>query len=1283
MEQSSTNQYRVPHEVPPPPPVTSPPAQELGAREVPVVGAVEASLGLGGPVVVELDGEALRVQLGSGLAVRAEELPEVRLRRLRVDLVEGVVQSEAEGLGPCFDRALTIALCSTLRHALGWRPGEALLERGLGRLPAAGRGGERRLWRWGGFPRGSVAVHPEAALRLELRGDFAALELTRPLVLRVLGLALPVIALRWIFGEARVEVEGRAPGPVRRLLLRAAAWWATRRLRRALPRAMTEPRYDLFRDAERRAHLAALWRALRGRSEAPGPEGYGLEDRGGGAHARARERVGGPAGLFSAAKAALAGVLATLRVSADAPPPATRALARIPLGTLGAVALGVDRGDAVVLTKHPAGARVEAARGLYVYADQFPELAELRVMRVVARVDAEAELELDLQTDPPLGAFLRAVLRRASRRHLLPRVPRERLREAGVVPQAEPREHHVLWRQGLGGGRALVVRTAPGAEVELRHGEEALELRAPAGLEVCFEGIAVLPAAVLRRVAYRWADGALSVEGVPGLGEFGQALLSQLVRVRVAPRAPAGLGLRGEVGPAAEGELAARWPVALVDVRVPVLGALQLRMERDDVLSAELTPVGMALHSERGLVLTAPELATSIVLRGACHGLRHCVVAVDSSPAPGDYVLELAARCADHYLVPLVRRVVPLWPDARPEEAWSIGHPLAGALAGRLGFGFQVTLPPGGALIVRREPGALSARARPSLRVTPDEGAWLAELELRGLRWASGEGRIEIDAEPPAGPLLQAVARRLLERWTPRALRDAVIERLALPAAAPYAPPPAPPTLPLVSFEAPLLGAVCVVADREHALALELRRERARVEFGKGLALQVPGLGVHVTVRALEVEFLPFTARVECRPTAGELEQQLVGHALRGLFARVMPLFWPAERGARGEREVLLSLARGRSWGPIELSVGKGGALALTLDREGVSLRADAGAGLRGPGLSWLPGFTLHGFAYRFESGALRVRIAGVEERRYREVDAISPRTEALLAGLVRALVLPRAPAWAQRLGLRILPPLPEPLPEPTRVEVLRVALPGGHARLAVTVDPGDTFELRADREEVAVTSEHGLHVDAPGLHVRLAVDRARYAMRTGEVQIGELGQLENAFAEALLRRTLEAFEPRAAEADRSALASLLDRFPVEADGRRVLYRSNLVRVLLRPDTAVVVRLAPGGLRVRAEPPLELDGPAALDFRLGGLRYGFADAAFHLEMTGEGLVAGAFRGWVVDEVEAQLGSLLRPVLPAALRTAGYRLARDPNPGATVAALVRIVAVSGLLLSTRG
>jgi hypothetical protein len=1259
MAHEPTDTYRTPHEDPAE--ARGAPREAIGRFTAPLVGDVDVELGLGRPVHLELDHRALAFEPGSGLVVRAEDLPTVELRRVDVDLVDGVVRTESDALGPFFDRALTVALCSALRQTLGWRPGSSLADHAARRLPRATRAGELPVWAGRAFPRARAALHPETRLALDLRGDALELTLSRPGILRVLGLGLKIVMARWVFATQRVEFRAAGVGPLRRAVLALVAWALTRRLRARLPAAMRVPGYDLFADEQRREHVRALIAGLRGRDEPPPTSA---------AHPLAREgegRKSGFAGVISIPKAAVFSALQSVAITADDMPEICRPLAKLPLGPFSGVALCTDRGGDVVLVKRSGGARLEATRGLYLFADPFPELAELRVARIVVDLDPDHGVGLDLQTEPPLGPLMRALVQRAAREHLLPRVPHQRLRDGGLLhgPDAA---HHTLWQQSLGGERRLVLRTAAGADVELRHGDEALSLIAPEGLELVFEGLP-LPPASLRRVDYRWADGALTVDGDPALGQFGQDLLAALARHRVAPRAPQGLGLHGAGAPDLDPAQERQYSAVLFDVPVPAVGRLQLRMDPADTLAANLGPAELDLLSLRGLLLVAPELGLSLQLRGARYRLPDRALHVDASPAPGPYVLALAGLCIEALAMPLLRRLVPLWPDVEEGARWQLLRPHT-ALLERLGLTVDVSLPPGAALTLRRAPDAFELGGTAPLQVDP------VDVALSRVRWLPEGERLELVAQPPAGPLLHEALRRALARFTPEAWVRALAERLALPPPSPPpAAPPAPAGLPLLELPLPLVGPLTLHLGAD--LGVDLRLERGQAELRGAAVVRADGLGLQVAPRRATLTFLPLGVRLDVDPPAGELEGQLAAHALRELLAPLLRLCWPAGRPARGDRDVLLALGDGQPWGPLELCVARGGALELRLDQGGLALRAEPGLFFAGAAAGWLPDFDLHALELRFADASVFVQISGIVEQHYHETAPVGPGTQSLVSHLLRALVLPRLPAWTQRLGLRVLPP-PPPLPaDPGRVAVWRAQLPGGYAKVIAAMDPGDVLTIRASRDELAFTSERGIHVDVPGLQLRLALPDVRYHMGSGEVQIGGLGQLENAFVEAALRRQLAHADPTAGDPETITLADLLDRFPVLDDGRRVLFADKLVRVLLAPSTTLVVRVEPGGLYVEADPPLRLDGVATADMLLAGLRYTFSDAAFQIHLTRGGLGGGILARLLGREGEAVLASVVHPLLPKAMRAPGYSLARDPDPSATLAALVRTLTLGKL------
>lgn len=1265
--------------------ILSPPHEDFGRLTVPLLGEVDLVLRLGRPLRLEVDTEALELSLGGGLEVLPTELPTASLRRIYVDFVEGIVETDGDGLGQFFAGALTVALCSALRHTVGWKPGASAAREGLAKLWAseAHQARLRRLRRR--LPGVHAAYDPLSVLSIEVRGDALELAVSRPLVVRALGLSFSVLHLRWVFATATLEVVNEPLGPLRRALVRAASKRATRWLRARLPPAMAEPGYDLFEDPERREHLIELAHHLSAgdMSKELGPGGH-VPSASDAAllHPRAREAAGGAASLFSAAKAALVAGLSTLRISAQDPPETTRALVTLPLGPFSSLALATDRGGDVALIKAEDGARVQATRGIYFYADQFPELAELRLIRSRVRLGRDDALELELQTEPPLGPFLEALVARLFAEHVAPRVPVAWLRERGVLAAQDGRARHLLWRQGLGDARELQVDTGGGSEIELHHQDDALVLVAPGGLSLAFQNLPQLPATQVRRIAYRWQDGALEIDGDPAFGPFGQAVLAELARRRVAPRAPAGLGLHRDGDLALDEALLARYSVEVVALPLPLLGRLELRMDPQDTLGGTLGPAELAVRSERGVLLAVPELGLALELRGLRYDLQERTLDVDAASPPGDYLVALAAACIDTLLVPLLRRALPLWPDADPDKTWPVRHVLSGTLGEWLGLGFDLSLPPGACLTLTRTPDALAIGATAPLQVRSAGESLIGEFAVESIRWRPEGEQIELVTQPPAGPLLHAAVRRLHAKFTPKVVVHALGERLGLPKPWPAPPaPPAPEHAPLATLDLPLVGPLTFHVDRQQPFALQLRRDGARLDFGAGLIVRLPELGIHLDARSAAITLLPFTVELTSLPPAGELDSWLLSHVVRGLFARVLPWFWPARHTTPSGQDVLVAFGSQKSWGPLEVCTAPGGALELRVEPEGLVLRSAEGIRFNGEALDWLPEFSLHEFTYRFADGGVNVRVEGIREHIYRESEAVGARTEAVLADLFRVLVVPRFPEWTQRLGLRILPQPPVPERDPGRITVLEAQLPAGLMHTLVHMDPYDVLVVGATRHEVWFDSERHLQADIPGLHLRIDIHAARYHLATGEVQIGEFGRLENAIVESLLRRALVAYDPAAARSEFSELAALLDRFPVDDEGRRILFDSKLARVLLPRETALVVRLSERGLLVSADPPLQIDGAVAMDYRFGGLYYSFDTAAFSLDLERDSVLAGLLRGKLVDAGEKQLDGLLRPILPTAMRTPGYRLATDPDPRATIAALIRTVAGGGWLLKS--
>src|SRR5690606_31041367 len=107
-----------------------------------------------------------------------------------------------------------------------------------------------------------------------------------------------------------------------------------------------------------------------------------------------------------------------------------------------------------------------------------------------------------------------------------------------------------------------------------------------------------------------------------------------------------------------------------------------------------------------------------------------------------------------------------------------------------------------------------------------------------------------------------------------------------------------------------------------------------RLDFGGGLVVRLPDLGVHLDIGGAAVTFLPFTVDLCSLPPAGELDTWLLSHVVRGLLARVLPWFRPTSRPEAEGVDVLLTFAADLPGGPLDVCAPPGGALELLVESD-------------------------------------------------------------------------------------------------------------------------------------------------------------------------------------------------------------------------------------------------------------------------------------------------------------------------------------------------------------
>ncbi len=1260
------------------------PRQSFGVFPGGPLGSLEVSLDLGVHLEVSVNRRALRVDAGGGLHVtNSRELPEIVVRSLDLDLGTLDLDLDADGLGGAFGFALGVAGNELALHRFGFTPSpqQTLVDHWLTRQ-ASDPSGRRQVFAVSGA-RTSLWLDPDVDLRIRVDRQAAELSLSEALRVVVLGVGIGIAAARYIFAARRIELD-RGPG-LRGLLsapiLALVAWIASRWLRRQLPAPVGVEGYDPWSDEDRLRHLRSAFLALRPAeteaaatpepaldpslpsletltadltADAPGPEVWLIARVPIGPTVETEAPLEAP-NLASieaptlAPNAAPSAPNLAPNLAPNAVPPEPEAPvspSRQPM-----IGIGASHGGSIHAEISVAQIRLRADGGLFVYADGQPTLQRLRILD--ASFDLASET-LEVTTDPALGSLPQATLAQLARDHWrrsldkLPQLLQELLR-AGRERPLEP----LSWRRDLGEGRSMTLLAPADVVIRVDHSEAATELNLSPGVELRWEGLP-LPDVTLQRLRYGYEDGDVEVSSEPALGPLEHAALRHFLHHRLAPRLSPALrsALRFPAGDAPTTEVAVGERThAAYSVNVAEVGSVQLLLDPADTITADLDRAGLVVQSERGLLLSVGGIDLHVDLQALSLSFDGAV-RVTAEPAPGPVLI---AILEDLYRDKLAPHLGPWSPPNNPDEPWTLVRRSIGDLD------LDLVLSAGDAIGLRRDADGLSLGTREGLLLRDPQLGPGSPVTIRSITWAAATDSLGVSTSPEAGDLLHEVAEHLV-RQLGRPVLDRLRDALALPEGpALPPPPPAPQGSVLLRRPLPRIGDFELALKRGYFVMLTADAERhLSVTIEGGLRGRVRKLGLQVILEELEYSADSNQLLVTSTPALGDLESALLTTFARRLIGLVRGHLWPDD-AAPG---VLAILARDSTQGPATLSLPPGASLRVALDRQMLEVECEAGLLIDLAGASWLPMIRLEKLSYTLADGALDLRFGGIEERHYHEAESVSTVTESILSDLLRVLVTPRFPAALEPLGLRRVQPPPLLTPQAGAIELFSVPLVPGYGEARLTMDPDETIVVTASEAEVELRCDRGLKVALPALRIRVTVMTARYHIPTGEVQVGGLGQLENAIIESVIRKNLKRPAPGGAP-----VADLIERLPVDDKGRRQLFANNAVSIRMRSGARFTLAFSAAGIDFTATPPLEVDGPAVLNYELRGFTYSFARARFSLILDDDGVLASLFTGVVADTVESQVNKLLRPLLPPSMREPGYSIADDPTSAENLAAVI--------------
>jgi hypothetical protein len=1251
--------------------------QMLWRGRAPQVGAIEVSLGLEAPVEVEVSAGGAIIRAGVEVAFAdlgldgALRLDEVKARWAGEAMVTAAGAPAL--LGELEVAALTGALGWALAR-LGWRgdegerAGVAWLERALqgAGLKRDKRGLWTLLWRGlGGKTLLRLSVAADAVARVRLDGQGFEVRLTPGLRVVAPGLELRVSVARYRFGGEGVDVlegpeeEGprHAPRWWRRSLLRSLSWVASQWVGCQLPYAMRQEGYDLFEDSARMAHVAYLVSrlgALGGGKQtnqdkptqppsprAPSGEGRGLVER-----------------LRPNLKAAL-----TL-------PKGVTALWRGEAGPLGEVALCVHEGGALCVRRVRGALEVFAeGGGLFVAVPDLSWVSALQIER--ARIDLEA-LTLDLHTSPPLGALPTALLRRAFEEHARPWIARAIAQRWGLGGVSEDGAHLVIAHQPLGGDAVLSALLGAQDALTLRYTGDVFEVEAEQGLHVSISDLAFLPPLSIHRLRYHTQQARLTLDAAPSARGFEEAILTQMIRHRALPHAPVGLlGWRAPQPSLPLSTLRASWPLALVDVDLPVLGRLEVRIMPSDTLRVRLSDALWTVESERTVELLAPDIDLSLTVSAVRIDLRTNTLSLDGSLEVAGYGAAFLMRLLECFGWPALEKHTPL---PTPGQPWRLYH-----APGVMG-GLDVTLDPGDVLEITRSPSRLSVTATQGLWVRPASTAILGgPVRLLAVGLDMPEGALTLQTQPVLGDLTTLVAQRLLQRVAADALNP-VLARLGVSALAPspwpeHAPLKAPVTLYAATL--PAVGALRVALDATSPVTVSLDARQLRLSSQGALFIVLPDLGLCVGLKTLSVSFAgSWRVAVDTTPSLGALERRVIEGQVRAslqpLLHDILPPH-PNDKAPTPEDEVLLVLGRGEAWGPVLISIAHAAPLTVSLTSQMLTMHAGQGLILRGAALdALLPSFRLSKLEYALGIGQVSLDVSEIEQRFYQEDHDVGALAEQLMEYAIKALVAPKLPPLVHQLGVVGFDEDEGDLEDEAGMRLLQVSLGAALGEVAVSLDADDVIQIGLEGEEIVLNTGEGLLISLPGLRFQCRLHHVRYHLTSGEVSVDKFGQLENALIEALLARV---FPHRTVDgASFSLLGALLQARPLHPTNGMELFDFSLMGVgvvglYMDPSARLRLSLSARELRFVCEPGLLIDGPGFANLRADGFVFPFAEGEFKLFIRRNNPLVGLLSVAARALAENRLNAMLRQYLPPAMLQPGYNLADDPHSAETIAQLI--------------
>ncbi len=1227
--------------------------ETLATHRDPLLGEFKVLFDVDSGFGTRASANSVQVFSGKGLVVRTPEpMPDIVLRYVSLDLKTGEVELKGEpDIGPFEEEILSNVLRQSVLKGVGGKAQNPVTG-GLGQLPTTPEG-KTVLFSMKGF---DVLVDPATQVSAMVRSQSLWVSFSLPLVVDGPGpLNMDIASIEYNFASGQLQVVPRYSDNNAVLVLQhigaqIGARLASDFLRRRLPPAMARPGYDPGRDPNLQDNLNLLVRGFGGSSpSAPGPQTTPATEP--------QTSPSGPAPTPGAPSGP----------AAAAPPQTLYTLDKTPFGP---VSVHIEAGDRLDVTRSAEALTLSAGKGLFLRVPGADWTQNLRILQV--RYENRTG-KLDISATKPVGAAVTQVFEALIAGHVLPALPGEAGRALGTDQKGQPAPAagtpETLYRIPVAGLGEALVQADPDDTVRLSKSEQAVELSAAKGLRISVVGAAWLPEACIGRVHYDLKTGDLRIDPpaerkAADVGPFAERVLRTLVLERLVAKLPgAAQAQLTPAEPPAATPLPPRLDNVLAERAVAGLGPLDVSLAKGTAVSLSASPERLSFALGSGLLVRLPEHKLALRVFALDFDTRTRQVQTKTEPPLGGYEEQLLAGVLGEFVVPRLQQYVASQ-DRKPNDANVVVRHLELGAFGTV----DLCVEQGDALTVQQNEHEVSVSAGKGIYwlVSGQAERLVPPNRIRRVALSLTTGKVQVDADADAGPLAEHVATQLVQtlllpKLSPELRRTLFGGQDPASALAPELPPAGDTVLHAGALGD--LGYDVSVARADTFAVTSLPDGTLAFDAGGlGVLVRVPKLGIAVHLWNLTVDAKTLAVvRMHSDPPAGAAEQQILSRAAAQFVAPVVQKYLPADGGAAqtgGLRTVALFQG-------LRLAVAAGDALQVTREADATIVSAKDGIVIASPLLKGAAPQRIQAVRYEHGTGAVTIDLVDTRDNSvYPDQTEVAGFTEAVLSELGRQLVDPYLTPELRRLGLagrEASPPKPA-AGEPEGVPWLDVRA-GPLGRIRLYTAPNETLRLTASTSELFLAgSRGGVRLVLPDLGLSETFEWLRYDYRTGDLQVEGLGRLENDLLRQVVERLALAVVP-GARAGAPPIGQAIDERPRDKQGR-ILIETEVggkkLTVRIPQNVQLSAQLDGNRLFVGLEPPVVMDSPGALDYKLKTFEYAFATASAQIELSGDNLIAALFTGIAEKKTREALTKLVHERLPAAMCQPGYNPLDDPN-----------------------